>query len=58
MKVPLMIILGGKEEENNVVSLRYRSGEELRNLDISDIVTALNNNIIKRDSNIKLELNA
>jgi threonyl-tRNA synthetase len=58
MKVPLMIIIGSKEQENNVVSLRYRSGEELRNLDISDIVTSLNKNISKRDSNIKLDINA
>lgn len=58
MKIPLMIIIGSKEEEKKVVSIRYRTGEELRNIDISDIVIALNNNIKKRDSNIKLELNA
>jgi threonyl-tRNA synthetase len=40
-KVPYMVILGDKEEENQVVSLRSRTGEVLNNLSLEDLISKL-----------------
>ena len=53
MKIPLMIIIGNKEQEQNQVSLRYRFGKELHNLNISDVINALKKNIADRDLEIE-----
>ena len=38
MKIPYMLVLGGKEEELGVVNVRLRSGEELGVMDINGFV--------------------
>jgi len=40
-KVPYMVIIGDKEEENQVVSLRTRTGEILNNLSLEDLIDRL-----------------
>ncbi len=52
MKVPYMLILGKQEQEDNTVSLRYRSGEEVKGMPFAEFKKGLLNNIKSR----KLEL--
>ena len=40
-KVNYMVVLGGKEEENNVVSLRSRDGETTDNLSVAELISKL-----------------
>ncbi len=40
-KVNYMVVLGGKEEENNVVSLRSRDGETTDNLSVDALISKL-----------------
>jgi len=44
-KVPYMMVLGENEIENNTVTLRKRSGEEIRDLKIEDVVRMFNEEI-------------
>jgi len=54
LKIPYMFIVGKKEEEKGVVSLRYRSGEEFRDLKVVDVVSQIKDNIYNRLLDIKL----
>jgi threonyl-tRNA synthetase len=53
-KVPYMLILGKNEEANETVSLRYRSGEEIKDLKLADLIKGMEENISARKLDIKL----
>jgi threonyl-tRNA synthetase len=53
-KVPVMLILGKKEEEKDVVSVRLRSGEEYRDIKIDDLLLKLTENIKERKIEFKI----
>ncbi len=44
-KVPYMIIIGEKEEENNSISIRKHGGEDLGSMSIEDFVSKINNEV-------------
>ncbi len=44
-KIPYMFILGSKEQESQTVSIRQRDGQQLNNLDSSELITNLTNQI-------------
>lgn len=47
-KVPYMIIVGGKEEESNTISVRYRDGKQANSLDLSAFTDEIKNNIMSK----------
>lgn len=53
-KIPYMIIVGKKEEEEDTIALRYRSGEEVKDLKFNEFLERLLDNINSRSSDIKL----
>jgi threonyl-tRNA synthetase len=54
MKVPYMLIVGKNEETNNTVSLRYRTGEEIKDVKIDKFISSLEENIETRKVDINL----
>ena len=54
MKVPYMLILGGKEAESGTVSIRYRTGEQVNGMKLEEFVAKLKENIDGRKLNIEL----
>ena len=54
MKIPFMVIIGKNEEANNSISLRYRSGEEIKNVNTEVFISKLLNNIKNRVIDIKI----
>ena len=54
LKVPYMLILGKNEEEKKTVSLRYRTGEEIKDVNLNVLLTKLVDNIKNRKIDIKL----
>ncbi len=54
MKLPYMLIIGKQEAEKGTVSLRYRTGVELKDIKLDKLVEALNNNIALRKLEIEL----
>ncbi len=53
-KIPYMLIVGKKEEADETVSLRYRDGEEVKDLKFEVFSEKLLNNISNRNLDIKL----
>jgi len=49
-KVPYMIIVGGREQEQHTVSLRLRSGEQIAALNVDELVDRLTREIAERRS--------
>ena len=49
-----MLILGKQEEGNNTVSLRYRDGEEVKDLEFSKFKDSLIQQVHERKLDIKL----
>ena len=47
MKIPLMIIIGDKEVENNLLTIRLRSGKNLNDVKIESLI-----NLFKENSKI------
>ena len=47
MKTPLMIIIGDKEVENNLLTIRLRSGKNLNDVKIESLI-----NLFKENSKI------
>ncbi len=45
LKIPYMIIIGDKEEQSNKISVRKRSGESLNNLELSEFLSSLQEEI-------------
>ncbi|EKD90647.1 MAG: hypothetical protein ACD_30C00112G0088 [uncultured bacterium] len=48
MKIPYMVIIGDKEQESGMISVRKRDGESLNNLDFKKFLDELNSEIDKR----------
>lgn len=53
-KIPYMIIVGKREEADETISLRYRDGEEVKDLKFAEFSEKLLNNIKLRNLDIKL----
>ena len=47
-KIPYMVILGDKEIESEVLSVRLRTGENLQSIPIEDFAHTINDKIDKR----------
>ncbi|GIS28525.1 MAG: hypothetical protein CM15mP129_07220 [Chloroflexota bacterium] len=47
MKIPLMVIIGDKEVENNLLTIRLRSGKNLNDVKIESLI-----NLFKENSKI------
>jgi threonyl-tRNA synthetase len=47
-KIPYMVILGDKEIESEVVSIRLRTGENLQSIPIEDFISSVKKNIDNR----------
>lgn len=56
LKVPYMVIIGNKEQEKEVVSLRYRDGGEIRDVSPDKLTTQLQKNISNRSLELKLDV--
>lgn len=54
LKVPYMLIVGRNEEANGTVSLRYRTGEEIKDVKVEWLIQKLDENIKGRVVDIKL----
>jgi threonyl-tRNA synthetase len=51
-KIPYMIIIGGREVENNTVSIRQRDGQDLGTMPLSDFIKKIKNQITKKNLNL------
>ncbi len=51
-KIPFMLIIGDKEQQKNVVSVRKRTGEEKKDVKIDEFLNMLIEKIEKKDLNI------
>ena len=46
--MPFLIIIGDKEQENNLLSIRTREGEDLGNMNIDQFKSIMNESINKK----------
>ncbi len=51
-KVPYMIIIGGREEENQTISIRQRDGQDLGLMTLSDFLEKINTQIKEKSLNL------
>ena len=51
-KVPYMIIIGGREAENNTISVRQRDGQDLGSMPLSQFIDSLKDQISKKSLNL------
>jgi threonyl-tRNA synthetase len=51
-KIPYMLILGDKEAENGLVSVRKRTGEETKDVKLEDFIDSVVDKIRTKDLNI------
>jgi threonyl-tRNA synthetase len=51
-KVPYMVIVGGREEENNTISVRQRDGQDLGNMSLDTFINQLQDQITKKALNL------
>lgn len=51
-KVPYMIIVGGREEENNTISVRQRDGQDLGNMPLNNFINQIQDQITKKALNL------
>ena len=57
MKVPLMIIIGDKEVENNSLTIRLRNGKNLNDIKIESLIKLFKENLkIINDDGLKAVL--
>jgi threonyl-tRNA synthetase len=47
-KIPYMVIIGGREEENNTISVRQRDGQDLGNMTLNDFTNQIKDQITKK----------
>ena len=52
MKVPYMLLVGGKELEANTVSLRVRDGSQQNNIPLSEFITRAKDRIENRSNEL------
>lgn len=53
-KVPYMVIVGKQEQEENTISVRLRSGEEVKGINLQDFLGKLDQKIKNRDLGLEL----
>jgi threonyl-tRNA synthetase len=51
-KIPYMIIVGGREVENNTISVRQRDGQDLGTTSIEDFIKKINQQISEKQLNL------
>jgi threonyl-tRNA synthetase len=51
-KVPYMIILGGREEENNTISVRQRDGQDLGSMSLDQFLSQIKDQITTKSLNL------
>jgi len=51
-KIPYMIILGGREAENNTISVRQRDGQDLGTMTLSKFIDDIKTEIVKKSLNL------
>ena len=51
-KIPYMIIIGGREEENNTISVRQRDGQDLGSMSLADFTNKIKDQITKKALNL------
>ena len=51
-KIPYMIIVGGREAENNTISVRQRDGQDLGVMQLDDFITTIKDQISKKSLNL------
>ena len=51
-KIPYMIIVGGREEENNTISVRQRDGQDLGNMSLDNFINQIKDQITKKALNL------
>ena len=57
MKIPLMIIIGDKEVENNSLTIRLRNGKNLNDIKIESLIKLFKENLkIINDDGLKAVL--
>ena len=57
MKIPLMIIIGNKEVENNSLTIRLRNGKNLNDIKIESLIKLFKENLkIINDDGLKAVL--
>ena len=57
MKIPLMIIIGDKEVENNSLTIRLRNGKNLNDIKIDSLIKLFKENLkIINDDGLKAVL--
>ncbi|MDR9426432.1 MAG: His/Gly/Thr/Pro-type tRNA ligase C-terminal domain-containing protein, partial [Marinobacter sp.] len=49
-RVPYMLVIGDKELENNTVTVRTRSGEDLGSMSVADLIDRFSAEIARRGS--------
>ncbi|MDD4573255.1 MAG: threonine--tRNA ligase [Sphaerochaeta sp.] len=49
LKIPYMVILGDREQENNQVSVRYRSGKQENGLDIDAFIASIKEKVASKE---------
>jgi threonyl-tRNA synthetase len=51
-KIPYMIIVGGREAENNTISIRQRDGQDLGTMTLSKFIDDIKTEIVKKSLNL------
>jgi threonyl-tRNA synthetase len=51
-KVPYMLVVGPKEAESNMVSVRFRGGNETRTVSVDEFLAAAGKKIAEKDANV------
>jgi len=51
-KIPYMVIVGAREEENNTISVRQRDGQDLGSMSLTDFIKKLNHQIKEKSLNL------
>ena len=51
-KIPYMVIIGGRETENNTISIRQRDGQDLGIMPLSQFIDSLKDQISKKSLNL------
>lgn len=51
-KIPYMIIIGGREEENDTISVRQRDGQDLGSMSLDEFLSQIKDQITKKSLNL------
>jgi threonyl-tRNA synthetase len=50
MKVPYMLVLGDREAQGNVVSVRYRDGRQVNGITVDEFIALVKEKVAKREA--------